>query len=326
MSKSGTELTTPSLCSDTEQGDEPSLEDRVPTTPPLSTTRSRSRSISTDAPRLREGKNGRMRAGMLDALDNENIQQARGEPRIKLPARPEPGSRSQDMSSLLRVPDDMFASRPPSSPLPFDSPKRPRPPPRVKARSIQSTAESLADDEDDPLVLSAPVSVRNHLLHDVDPFTSGPPAKPDLLPQEPRIPRVISSTRPPAPSNERRLPMRPPFRPSLEVDISQQQNTLEAELLRADSSYSSYDQEFLDDVYDDAAELENGTLTTVGSRLRKDGFIAHGGAGGIPIVMGPGNVDGLEDDEDQCLPKRPSRGKRKTSMVGTGRKKGRSRA
>lgn len=44
------------------------------------------------------------------------------------------------------------------------------------------------------------------------------------------------------------------------------------------------------------SDLEGPVLVGVGSRSKKKGFMAHGGAGGVPVFMGVGYVDGAEDE------------------------------
>lgn len=44
-------------------------------------------------------------------------------------------------------------------------------------------------------------------------------------------------------------------------------------------------------------EDESGVLIGVGTRSKKLGFLAHGGAGGTPVFMGVGYVEGAEEGE-----------------------------
>lgn len=67
--------------------------------------------------------------------------------------------------------------------------------------------------------------------------------------------------------------------------------TLDEELRRAgDQLWAEGDEE--DDV-----DLDNGLLVGVGSKSTRKGFLSGGGAAGLPVFMGPGYVDGAEDDE-----------------------------
>jgi hypothetical protein len=46
-------------------------------------------------------------------------------------------------------------------------------------------------------------------------------------------------------------------------------------------------------------DLDSGTFVGVGTRSKKKGFLAHGGAGGVPVFMGDGYVDGVEVGDDE---------------------------
>ncbi len=62
------------------------------------------------------------------------------------------------------------------------------------------------------------------------------------------------------------------------------------------SSSPTLDQE-LRRALDAEMELESDTYTGVGTRSMKEGFIAHGGAGGVPVLIGPGNLAGLDQGD-----------------------------
>lgn len=46
-------------------------------------------------------------------------------------------------------------------------------------------------------------------------------------------------------------------------------------------------------------EFESGVFSSVGTRSKRRGFLAHGGAGGAPVFMGVGYVDGAEEEEHE---------------------------
>ncbi|KAF8958338.1 hypothetical protein BDZ97DRAFT_2061741 [Flammula alnicola] len=48
-------------------------------------------------------------------------------------------------------------------------------------------------------------------------------------------------------------------------------------------------------------DLESGVPVGVGMRSKRRGFLAHGGAGGTPVFMGVGYVEGAEEDEDEQI-------------------------
>lgn len=52
------------------------------------------------------------------------------------------------------------------------------------------------------------------------------------------------------------------------------------------------------DSYDEHL-LESGVFTGVGTRSKKKGFLARGGAGGEPVFMGEGYVEGVEIGEGE---------------------------
>ena len=82
---------------------------------------------------------------------------------------------------------------------------------------------------------------------------------------------------------------------------------------RAEAAYEA-------DVLSDDEQPENDTFVGLGTRSRKRGFLAYGGAGGPPAVMGSGTVEGLEDSEAEMLheeeTRRTSRRGRRASRIG----------
>ncbi|KAJ8487615.1 hypothetical protein ONZ45_g14270 [Pleurotus djamor] len=71
------------------------------------------------------------------------------------------------------------------------------------------------------------------------------------------------------------------------LDLSR---SLEAELRAAQERRSSVTEEDLDG--DGELDFESGIYVGVGTRSKTTGYLAHGGAGGIPVFMGEGYVDG----------------------------------
>lgn len=67
---------------------------------------------------------------------------------------------------------------------------------------------------------------------------------------------------------------------------SRRRRTLDEELQRAG-----------DHLWESADELESGTLTGVGVKDHRGGFLARGGGGGSPVFMGVGYVQGAEEIE-----------------------------
>ncbi|KAH7927970.1 hypothetical protein BV22DRAFT_243402 [Leucogyrophana mollusca] len=58
-------------------------------------------------------------------------------------------------------------------------------------------------------------------------------------------------------------------------------------------------------------DLDSGVLVGVGSRSKRKGFLAHGGAGGAPVFMGVGYVEGAEEEDEEYQPRRTSKSKMK---------------
>jgi len=86
--------------------------------------------------------------------------------------------------------------------------------------------------------------------------------------------------------------------------------TLEDEIRRADSSYSEEERA--------VNELESGILIGVGQRSKEMGFLAHGGAGGDPVFMGVGYVQGALDENP---PKEVGKEKKKGKPSAGGKRK-----
>ncbi|KAF9471664.1 hypothetical protein BDN70DRAFT_551191 [Pholiota conissans] len=69
-----------------------------------------------------------------------------------------------------------------------------------------------------------------------------------------------------------------------------------AEVAQQDADEVPYQQEGGGEEEED---LDSGVLVGVGTRSKRRGFLAHGGAGGPPVFMGVGYVEGAEEDEEQ---------------------------
>ena len=85
--------------------------------------------------------------------------------------------------------------------------------------------------------------------------------------------------------------------------------TLEDEIRRVDTSYSEEERA--------VNELESGVLIGVGRKSKQLGFMAHGGAGGGPVMMGVGYVkDALEEKRTIDLEADKEKKKGKSSAIG----------
>jgi hypothetical protein len=240
MSVADTDLTTPSLCSDDEGlPDDITPEEILPPTPPI-----RPQIIRKAQPRV--------------------------EPQQVLDVDMEPSPPSK--ASSRRLGEILMAKRPPVSPIPAHTSRKPRPPARSpkKAPIAMPVAE---DSEEDPLSLSY----------------SPPPPSTVFLTPDPE-----SHMRSPPSSREVSIP------PSSYVSESGKSrggslaSTSRTSQMRA-RRRGTLDEE-LQDATEESSDLENGVLMGVGTRSRKRGFLARGGAGGEPVFMGVGYVEGAEED------------------------------
>ncbi|KAH8117776.1 hypothetical protein DFH11DRAFT_1570632 [Phellopilus nigrolimitatus] len=320
-----TDLTTPSLCSDNEQ-ENGNYEDRPPATPPQSSFAiPQSKNIGVDVPKKSSFKVSRPHEGSLEHDDREMEGYAFERYR----------DRNRSISSTREVSQDpgAFSRRPQTSPKLLDSPRRPRPPARPKG-SRDTLRPVEGGDDDDLLSLSYPMtamvrpsqfqSIEGSRVRAPDPKESPPlrlPARPPAgtfkLTKLKEMPRSRLPIRQATTSQKVRRPAtRESSHASSSTSTSKRRDTLDAEMRRADESFEI-------DVYgndndDDGVELESGTFAAVGTRSRKEGFLAHGGAGGIPVMMGPGNIDGLDDESESDEPRPPSRRTRRRQMGGVG--------
>jgi hypothetical protein len=255
------------------------------------------------------------------------VEEAR--PSIELDAHPPASalapSRATRDRQLPIVHDDVFSKRPPSSPIPRDTPSRPRPPSSMrKSRSNSQPISIAADDEDDNDPLAIHVSRPVRTTASKAPLRDAQPFKPK------RRPRDVSSP-PPRQQQQQRLSS------SIQLDdidierrrfaraskdqnvdkIPEQTPDLSRSVRRAslaqlqqhvDEEYRREEDSFWGVLEDDEGEapgaledLDSGTLVGVGSRSKNRGFLAHGGAGGPSVFMGVGYVEGVQEtDEVPC--------------------------
>lgn len=194
------------------------------------------------------------------------------------------------VSPRARRDSELFAKRPPTSPMPRDTPRKPRPPARPVHRKPKPRQGGESEDDDDPLSLS---------------FTS-----PDVI----KVPHRRSSER----ETVSRDRSRETESRSGSQNVSARRLTLDQEM--RDARARSLLREA------DGADLDSGLLVGVGTKSKKRGFLAHGGAGGLPVFMGDGYVDGAEvsgeeteeyidEDDGDYLPQKATSVRRSTSSV-----------
>ncbi|KAK7691110.1 hypothetical protein QCA50_006213 [Cerrena zonata] len=290
-SNNGTEITTPSLCSDNENEPEAEqAEDKLLTTPTETHAESR-----------------RQRFEIHQDEDILEVPEVRVE-RETTPSPPQksvPIQQPQPVSASKRNP---FSKRIPSSPLPSATPKKPVGPARQRARTAsqqKALAAQAAESDDEVVVPVSPTKVRKTTAKPIV-FKFQPLAGPSRIPrkqdkkdgsQSRESSRQIS--RPSSTASLRNTstasqPVPEPSRPSSVPTTQhvQRRRTLDEELRRAgDRLWQEADDEAEDD------DLESGILVAVGTKKRK-GFLAKGGSAGTPVYMGSGYVQGAEDDDD----------------------------
>ncbi|KAG1791739.1 uncharacterized protein HD556DRAFT_637854 [Suillus plorans] len=163
-----------------------------------------------------------------------------------------------------RPQSDLFRKRPPLSPLPVLTPTRARAPARAKGRKSVPTPERTKR--------GATPKPKSIMLLDEDDEDDDDDDQPDELALPPKLkwrrevqPRVANNSNAANGKGKRRL-------------------TLDEELARARSS-------------DRLVELglESGELFGTGTGSERRGFLAGGGAGGVPVFMGAGYVRGVEE-------------------------------
>ncbi|EIW57775.1 uncharacterized protein TRAVEDRAFT_59336 [Trametes versicolor FP-101664 SS1] len=271
-----TDLTTPSLCSDNEN-EQSSHDDKLPDTP---------------------SDSGRNRTEEKSAAPPERVPKLEPEHEIidvdalETPARPQPSAANKR---------DLFARRPPASPLPASakSPDKPKPPARAAKSKI-------------PLALPRRVPVVDEGSESDDPL-AGPPSRPESRARSyaarddapragpSRVRRDLeSSPSPPARSQPRAVGGDAPSEGRM-TNHARRRLTLDDELRRAgDTLWQPSDEEDADaaGAQDESEpDVDSGELVAMGTRSSKRGFLARGGGAGAPVFMGEGYVQGASAAE-----------------------------
>ncbi|KAI6042466.1 hypothetical protein EDC04DRAFT_957175 [Pisolithus marmoratus] len=251
LSTNEIDLTTPSLCSDNERDGDGSLEDQTPSTPPGPQP-----AVAERRPDLREP----------DIIDVDlELEDVDGDARSRA-ISPSP------RSSRLRK-GDIFEKRPPMSPIPDSTPRKPLAPARVRRVSTPKPKHVPPASDSD--------SDTNSRNIDTVPFISLIPLSREKSTTSGKRPSVRRSqfTKPGRSKDDRGPP------------------TLDEELRTAQSTADS-----------GSAELpEDCVFAATGTKSSRKGFLAHGGGGGPPVFMGVGYVQGAEESDTEVRRKRTSR-------------------
>ncbi|KAI0636197.1 hypothetical protein C8Q77DRAFT_1208038 [Trametes polyzona] len=280
-----TDLTTPSLCSDNDN--EQDNEDKSPDTP-------------SDT-----GRNRKAKEAKSSSAAPERVQDAPPEHEIidvdalETPPKrlPTPEVRSK---SPAREKQDLFARRPPVSPLPAStvSPAKPKPPARAaKAKSKIPVA----------LPRRVPVAAPEHPgpESESDDPLAGPPSRPAsrvAAHQEApragpsRVRRKVEES--PSSSPSPSPPPRNESRAGRMTNHARRRLTLDEELRRAGDSLwqPSDEEEAAQEEGPPEPDVDSGELVALGTRSSRRGFLAKGGGAGAPVFMGEGYVMGAGDD------------------------------
>ena len=186
--------------------------------------------------------------------------------------------------------NELFTKRPPTSPIPHDTPRKPRPPARSVHRKWNPRQGGESEDEDDPLSLS---------------FTS-----PDVI----KTPSQCSSEHE-CVSHETESRSGPQNASERRLTLDQEMRDARTRSLLCEA---------------DGADLDSGLLVGVGTKNKAHGFLAHGGAGGLPVFMDDGYVDSAEvsgeeteeyvdENDGEYLPQKTTSARRSSSMKRTRR-------
>lgn len=255
LSMNEIDLTTPSLCSDNERDGDGSLEDQTPSTPPGPQPAATDRRSDLREPEI------------IDVdLELEDVNH---------------DSRSRAISPSPRSPrlpkGDIFEKRPPMSPIPDSTPRKPAAP--ARARRVSTPKPKYvppASDSD---------SDTNSRSIDSVPFIS-------LIPSSREESRKRSS-----------LHGSQSFKPRSKDD--RRPPTLDEELRTAQPEAVSAE----------GGELfEDDVFVATGTKSNRKGFLAHGGGGGPPVFMGVGYVQDAEESDTEVRRRQPRKAPKSTSQ------------
>ncbi|EMD33473.1 hypothetical protein CERSUDRAFT_87319 [Gelatoporia subvermispora B] len=230
--------------------------------------------------------------------------------------------------------EDAFARRKPTSPLPMDTPRKPLPPARARrAREVTSAADAQKPWKEDRPVRDTRQdgerTSRGSSDHPVDvsdaesddpltsysplPLTQAPPRQAERAKATTQQSRIAKAT-------ERRGGSRQVAETNATTSEGagtssavRRRRTLDEELQRAGDALWAEPEDTVDGVH---AEEENGELVGVGTKSKKAGFLAGGGASGIPVFMGVGYVRGAEDSREDRRQQNNTNTRRSKSRMG----------
>jgi hypothetical protein len=216
--------------------------------------------------------------------DNANVHMVTG------PRRPPPRPQHKTSSSSLpaaplpsKSMSDLLAKRPPTSPMPHPSPRKPRPPARAarKLSPVKFVSRDSGDEDDLPSAIT-PIGIAG-------PSKTTKPTS------------VTGRSRTQTGSSRRQEGS--DYRPTRSVsDESKSSSTTLSRPSQGRRRRPTLDEELRDAGEELDVDLDSGVLVGVGTKDKGDGFLAHGGAGGIPVFMGVGYVQGVNGRGDEENP------------------------
>jgi hypothetical protein len=182
---------------------------------------------------------------------------------------------------------DAFATRPPQSPLIIDTPRRPLPPARQSRRSSGGsvfTPDNVGEDDQYQL----PVPAAEKQTRRTSQSSQRSHRRPSPLPAL-HLDTFPTQNAPVREDSARRV-RRPPTPPRQRTS-----STFADELMRLSSP--SFDGD--GDEYE--IDIDSGVLVSMGTKSKRRGFLAHGGAGGPSVFLGKGYVEGALDSDEEAM-------------------------
>lgn len=320
---SGTDATTPSLCSDNGAD----VDDRLPSTPPIPPSRNIYRFKGTGIPvhppnpHAYEKQTNIIDVDMLgdDTSASMRHPDTTADIAVRYSMMPPPPPKSPHAS--IQNAADLFAKRPPTSPMPSHSPRKPRPPART--RPLPPTPprrRPQGSDEEDPMLLTFSPEQHKSRIPRRKAASRTSPERESSASAHREVSKAATTkserksnakqgqkSRRGSTRSERSADGRRGESMASSVGSSSQVSSASREAGRSSRRRLTLDEEMRDvreayndeDGDDEDEDEESGVLVGVGTRSKRLGFLAHGGGGGAPVFMGVGYVDGVEEEREE---------------------------
>jgi hypothetical protein len=191
--------------------------------------------------------------------------------------------------SDARIEPAIFKRRLPVSPLPSKSPRKPQPPSRRRSTPHPKKYSLTHDHEESLPMLSfstPPAAISTPGLNTAKPFVETPDIFGEPISSRGRLP-----------------PSRIPIRSSRLRSSSRSRSISLSNKSRSGGSLTLGEELWIaqrSDEMDAGGGIDDDDFYVgSGTRDKKHGFLAHGGAGGIPVFMGVDSVEGAEDEHER---------------------------